>query len=72
MPKKLAPGARATAMVKLYLSGQTMQAIADKFHLTKARVQQILAAKGLSRRDGGQASKVRHATYMRLAAGGVR
>jgi len=42
-------------MVKLLTNGRTLQEVADFYGKTKARVQQIAKANGLSRKDIGAA-----------------
>ncbi|WP_198293642.1 hypothetical protein [Acidithiobacillus ferrooxidans] len=44
---------RAEKMAQMFKSGAAMARIGEAFGLTRSRVQQILAAQGLTRRDGG-------------------
>lgn len=44
---------RELEMVELFKSGMTMQAIGDKFCMSRERVRQLISRHGISRNDGG-------------------
>lgn len=46
--------ARNEAVVAMFRQGVTLQNIGDKFKMTRERARQIIAAQGLSAKDGGQ------------------
>lgn len=48
---------RELEMVDLFKSGQTLQAIGDRFALTRERVRQLLSRHQVSREDGGYTKK---------------
>lgn len=50
---------RDELMEALYRSGRTLQQVGDEFDLTRERVRQVLAARGLNGNDGGQAVMAR-------------
>lgn len=57
-----APDARSEEMRLLYIAGQTLQVIGDKFGITRERVRQILTKHyGIRSKDGGQSAIARKA-----------
>ena len=67
--------ARNAEMERMYVAGETLQAVGDCFGLTRARVQQILAARGVQMRSTAEIrsalGKANRARVAKLAAAGA-
>lgn len=55
-------------MVELYKAGQTLEQIGAAYQITRERVRQIIAAVGVTRKDGGQAKSAAEKKAWREAA----
>ncbi len=64
--------ARELEMADMFRAGNTLQAIGDKYRLTRERVRQLIGRHGLSRKDGGQLASDKVNENYGMTAGELR